>query len=380
MSLSATNTADKILTVEGETSLPAGSPLTGELLTREGRIMRRARASVSRGKFFLNFDLDRLARLDLYEVKVSFDPEIAPASVRLQTGLWGEAMTGAGVVRISGKSVATRTITVVLAEDVADHDWQGRDFDRLGVSERVQIIGELERWLSDHPQDRSAKLAMARAYIASDIRETEPGSRASGLLQEILAQKLGDRLEQEARKLLAPIEVLGDAAEEQAKKQRAALRLERFRKEKTIIPGRSIGSFVLGSPYRVLKNYLELDKQPKFSDKEGMITIYPRNFPDIDLVLNAKTRRLAVIRTFSRAYRLPEGLGVGSTLLDLQRTYGEDVVPSPEWKYVETGSDGRIVYTGVIEAAGITFKLRREIEPVLGTTRDAVTSISVEFE
>ena len=92
MSLSAVNTDDKILVLEGTTDLPAGARLKAELEDRDGKAVSRDSATVRRGTFFFDFDLSPLSEFTTYQVVVTFDPQGCPLSVLTETGWKGEAL------------------------------------------------------------------------------------------------------------------------------------------------------------------------------------------------------------------------------------------------------------------------------------------------
>lgn len=376
MSFQATNTADHILVVEGQTNLPAGSPLKAELQTREGRVMLRDSAVVSQGKFFFDFDLSNLNGLNLYQVKVRFDPQTAPLGVRQVTGLWGGALEGPGVKEVDSRRLVEQKLEVILTAGGEGQDWEGRDFSDMETSERTRIISLLEEVTEEKPQDRNAKLALARAYIASNPRERSSGTRAYALLKDV-ANNPEDSLGGQALKLVSAIEAEEAKAQVVAEQRRKISQGDKFKTEKTIWPGQAIGAFKLGTSFRVLGRHIKLDKAPDFSNPDVPGVARPKEPAGLELRFDSRTRRLVSIRTTSDRFTLPEGLGVGSLLQELQNAYGKEAVPTPRFQPSGSRSDGGSIYRGVTEAAGLEFEIVRQVDPVFGLPLDKVEAVTV---
>lgn len=377
MSFQATNTADHILVVEGSTNLPAGSPLKAELQTRDGRVLLRDSDAVSHQKFYFDFDLNGLDGLSLYQVRVRFDPQTAPLGVRQVTGLWGESLEGSGVREVDSRRIVERKLEVMLTAGSLGQDWEGRDFGAMEVSERSRLIAQLEKVVEDKPEDRNAKLALARAYIAADPRELASGTRAYGLLKEVTARDADDLLSHQAGKILAGVESKESKAREVAEQRQKLARGDKFRREKTIWPGRSVGAFNLGAQYRILARHLKLDTPPDFSDPEREAIARPTDIPGLELRFDSRTRRISSIRVTGERFTLPEKLGVGSLLQELQEAYGKEAVPTPKFRYEKTKADGHAIYRGVVVAQGLEFEIVRSVDPVFGLPVDKVVSITV---
>ena len=383
MTFQATNTADHILIVEGETDLPGGSPLYAELRNRESQVLSRDRAVVRQGKFYFDFDLTALSGLSLYQVYVKFDPQEAPLGVRLSTGLRGEALKGKGV-RDSGQGRGGRyfeqRIEVLLTTDATGQDWEGRDFAAMDVSERSRITTELEKQVEEKPGLRSAKFALARAYIASDDRELAAGSRSQVLLQDVIKLKDDDAIGRQAHQILQGID-LKEEKVTAAKVEREKLTSgAKYRNERTISPGRAIGAFNLGMSYRILQHRLKFDPVPDFGGGQQLVLAKPKEPQGIELTFRSTDRRLQSVRTTSDAFRLPEGFGVGSLLQELQQAYGTDAVPTPTFQQVSVQADGRIVSKGTVRASGLEFEIRRVVDPVFPLPMDTVDAIVVYQE
>ncbi len=377
MSFKATNTADHILVVEGRTNLPPGSPLKAELRTRDGRVMLRDSAVVSHESFFFDFNLEQLTGLNLYVVHVTFDPEGSPLGVRRTTGLWGEALEGPGVSVVNSRRIVARDLEVILSATAKGQDWEGRDFEAMEISERARLTHKLEELLEEKPDDREAKLALARAYIASNPRELAGGTRAHMRLKEVADGKLDDKLAAQARTYLSQIEAK-EAKAEKAKEQREKVaRGEKFKTQTDIVPGRSIGAFNLGAPYRLLQRHLKLDTPPDFTDPDTPAVVRPTNFSGLELTFNSLGRRIQSIRTTSVRYKLPEGFGVGSLLQELQAAYGTEAVPTPNFTFLRTREDGYAIYRGTVTAEGLEFEIRREVNPTFALPVDKVSAITV---
>jgi hypothetical protein len=377
MTFAATNTADHILTVEGETNLPAGSPLKADLRTREGRTLLRDSAVVSHGKFYFDFDLAGLDGLSLYQVHVRFDPQAAPLGVRQITGLWGEALEGAGVKVVDNRRLLERQLEVLLTAGSQGQDWEGRDFAAMEVSERARLISQLEKVIEDRPEDRNARLALARAYIAADPRELSSGTRAYALLKEVASRNQDDALSTQAIKITAGIEAEEAKSKVVAEQRQKRAKGERFKKEKTIWPGRSMGAFALGSSFRLYQRHLKVKEPPDFSDPQVPAVVRPLDLPGLELRFDSVSQRLVSARTTSEKFTLPEGYGVGSLLQELQEAYGKEAVPTPKFQLEGTRADGRTIYRGFVEAQGLEFEVVRSVDPVFGLPVDKVAAITI---
>ncbi len=377
MTFRATNTADHILVVEGQTNLPAGSPLKAEIRTRDGLVLLRDSAVVSHDKFFFDFDLDSLQGLSLYQVVVRFDPQTAPLGVRQVTGLWGESLEGPGVKTVDRHRIYERKLEVLLTADSEGEDWEGRDFSSMEPSERNRIVVQLEEQIEKKPDDRNAKLALARAYIAGDPRELASGTRAYALLKEVVSSNDGDHTGTQALKLTAGIEAKERKTQEAAEQREKTARGDKFKTEKTIWPGKAVGAFQLGSSYRILARHLKLDRPPDFSGGDGKVRVRPKNFPGLELHFDRTSRRIVAIRTTSKRFLLPEKLGVGSLLQELQQAYGREAVPTPNFRFEGNRPDGRAIYRGTSTASGLEFEILREVDPTFGLPLDKVEAVTV---
>ncbi len=377
MTFKATNTADHILVVEGRTNLPAGSPLKAELRTREGVVMLRDTAVVRHETFFFDFNLKNLNGLSLYEVNVTFDPETAPLGVRRVTGLWGQALEGPGVSQLNSRRIVQRELDVILSSSVKGKSWEGRDFATMDVSERARLTNELEKEVETEEQDRGAKLALARAYIAANPRELSSGTRAHMLLKQVTGAPQQDTLTTTAQGLLTQIEAQEKKVEELKEKREKIARGDRFRTETQITPGRSVGAFSLGSSFRLLQRHLKLSSPPDFSDPDRPVVVRPTNFPGIELIFNPLSRKIQSVRTTSSNYKLPEGFGIGSLLQELQTAYGMEAVPTPKYTFLKTREDGYALYEGRITAEGLEIEIRREVNPNFALPVDRVYAITV---
>ncbi len=380
MKFQATNTADHILIVEGETDLPGGSPLKAELRNREDQVLSRDSAVVRKGKFYFDFDLTTLSGLSLYQVRVKFDPQDAPLGVRRTTGLWGQALEGKGVRdKVDGRNgrYFEQRIDVLLTNDATGQDWEGRDFGAMDVSERSRITGILEKQVEEKPGLRSAKFALARAYIASDGRELAAGSRSHVLLQDVIKIKDDDAIGRQVQQILQNID-LKEATVEAAKVEREKLTSgAKYLNERSITPGQSIGAFNLGMSYRILQHRLKFDSPPIFSEAQEFVVAKPKEPTGVELTFRSTDRRLQSVRTTSEAFRLPEGFGVGSMLHEIQQAYGTVAVPTPTFRQVRVQADGRVVYKGTIRTSGLEFEIRRVVDPVFPLPVDLVDAIVV---
>lgn len=373
MDLSATNTADRILVVEGTTRLPAGSPLTATVVDPEGQIYLRDNAVVQQGRFFFDFDISRLNGLTLYQVWVKFDPQKAPFGVRLETGFKGEKMEGRGVIPVGEGRIYRRHIDLLLTSE----NWDTRDFQSMNEQERIRVVRELEKLLEGRPGDRSLQLALAKGYMASDPREIASGSRAHQLLRDASRAPEPDELSEEADKLLAGIDK-EEAEKEQVQKQRqAAAKGFRYYKETQIKPGRALGGFVLGTPYDVIRRHFTLNNPARFAGAKEDVVVTLKELPGVELTFGKHSRRLVRARTTSKKYVLREGFRVGSLLQELQTAYGRDVVPNPKFTEKSEDKDGNLLFRGRVLTHGLEFEILKTVDPVFGLPVDQVEAISI---
>ena len=377
MTLDAVNTADKILILEGETDLPGGSRLRAEIQNRDGKTLLRDEAVVRRGSFFFDFDMSRLSEFSAYRARVFFDPERAPLGVRLQTGLWGEALEGEGVRKVDDRRIFWAETEVLLSETAVGRDWEGRDFREMEGNERAILISEMERYLEEKDNDKTTKLALARAYLADEPKEYSQGSRAYLLLEDVARSTEDDRDGRSARELLAEIEKIDKTRKQEAAVKEGFAKGDRYRNDYTITPGKNLGGFRMGTPYRVAGRYFKLDRAVDFAAPGSESTVKLLDFHNMELTYSHASRRLVSARTTSPKFKLPEGYGVGSLLQELQQAYGVDAVYTPEWTYQGSGPDGKELYRGVVETDGLEFEITRSVDQVIGIPVDKVSAITV---
>jgi hypothetical protein len=266
---------------------------------------------------------------------------------------------------------------VILTAGGQGQDWEGRDFATMEVSERTRLIAQLEKVTEEKPEDRNAKLALARAYIAADARELASGTRAYALLKEIASRNQDDTLSSQASKITAGIESKEREAKVVAERRRKVSKGEKFKTEKTIWPGKAMGAFNIGTSFRLYQRHLKVDEPPDFSDPDVLAVVKPKDFPGLELRFDSRTRRLVAARTTSERFKLPEGFGVGSLLQELQESYGKDAVPTPRFQHEGVRADGRTIFRGFVEAQGVEFEIVRSVDPVFGLPLDKVVSITV---
>lgn len=378
MTLSAVNTADKILVIEGETDLPPGSKLVAELRSRDGKTLLRDQGVVRRGSFFFDFDLDRLSEFSAYRAVVTFDPERAPLSVRYSVGLWGEALKGSGVREdADGHRFFQADTEILLSTSARGRDWEGRDFDAMETAELNRLTEELERFVDEQPDNKIAKLALAKAYLAAEPSEYAVGSRAHALLVDAARSLESDRNGQAARALLAEIEKFEKERIIDEKKKKAQASGERYRKNFVVEPGRQLGGFKIGSPYKLAIRYFKLNRAADFAGQSDQ-TVVLKDFHDVELTYGLRSRRLVAARTTSPKFRLPEGFGVGSLLQELQKAYGKRAVYTPKFKLVKTEGNGTRIYKGIVETDGLNFEISRKVDSVFGIPVDKVSAITVK--
>ena len=377
MSLSAVNTDDKILVLEGTTDLPAGARLKAELEDRDGKTVSRDSATVRRGTFFFDFDLSPLSEFTTYQVVVTFDPQGCPLSVLTETGWKGEALDGPGVSKLSDRRVFRKTVRVLLSQAALGKDWEGRNFEEMEPTERTRLVEELERFIIEKPKDREALLALGRAYLATEANEYAMGSRAHQLLLRAAQAPEKSATGREARELLAQIEKADNQTRQAVKAKREERGVGRYRKDFKILPGKSLGGFRLGAPYRVVSRYFELEKPADFSRRGVDPTVKVKDFHGVSLTYGQLNQNLIAARTTSEKFRLPEGVGVGSLLQEAQQAYGQTAIYTPEFTPAGTSAEGKALYTGVVTAQGIEFEVTREVDADFGIPVDRISAVSV---
>ena len=367
MDLSAVNSADRILVLEGETDLPPGSRLSAELRNRDGKTIMRDKAVVRKGSFFFDFDLERLSEFSSYNVLVMFDPERAPLGVRQVTGLWGEALQGAGVRKIGDRRIYMKEQEIRLSASALGNDWEGRDFENMEAPERSRLTEVLERYVQEKSSDKAAKLALARAYLAAEPKEWAVDSRAHQLLVEASRTTETDRNGRIARELVEKIRNRDVKKQEKLAKQKAVSSGSKYRHDFRVRPGQGVGAFKLGMPYKLAARYFKLDRPADFSDDSKKQKVVLLDFHNLELTYGPRSRKLIKIRTTSTKFKLPEGLGVGSSLEDLEKAYG-DAITKPKYKYSGKDANGHKIYRGRLRTAGLTFEFKRRLEPKMNLT------------
>lgn len=377
MSIQALNTADKILVLEGTTNLPSGSRLLAEIQNRDGKTLLRDKGVVRQGGFFFDFDLERLQEFSAYRAVVIFDPENCPLAVRLKTGLWGEALTGSGVQLVDERRIFAKEKEILLSDTARGSDWEGRDFATMEPDELSRLVNSMERYLEQEKEDRATKLALARAYIADEPKELASGSRAHLLLQEVARSPVEDRDGAAARMLLQDIEGAEKQKEARAKTQKALVEGDRYRNDFTITPGRNLGGFRLGMPYRVVDRYFQLSPPLKFDSPEENPTVQLSDFPGVELTFDLYTRRLEAVRTTNPKFKVPEGFGVGSLLQEMQTEFGSDVIDVRDWTFLRQDAGGNQLYSGFVEADGLKLEFRRTVDPIIGIPVDKLHALTV---
>ena len=378
MSLTAVNSANRILVVEGSTDLPSGSKLQAELQGRDGRVFLRDSAVVRKGTFFFDFDLDHLSEFSAYKVVVTFDPQRAPLAVRQSTGLWGESLVGPGVVEVGRRRLFKAQQEILLSTSAKGLDWEGRDFEDMEAPERARLTDELERYVAANENDKIAQLALARAYLAAEPKkERAVGSRAHQLLVEAARTPDQDPNGRLARKLLSEIEKKDQADRKAEQVKKAVAGGSRYRTDFTVRPGTNLGGFRLGSPYEVAVRYFKVEPKVDFQTATEDPTVRLTDFHNLELTYGVRSRRLKAARTNSPRFQLTDGVGVGSLLQELQKLYGMDVIPTPAFEYITTTETGRKVYRGLVETDGLNFEITREVDAEFGIPVDKVTALTV---
>lgn len=374
MELWATNSADRILVVEGKTDLPGGALLTATVKDADGKVFLRDQAVVHQGRFFFDFDLANLTGLNLYQVWVEFDPLLAPPGVRQVIGFRGQSMQGMGVMTEDDRRILKRHLDVMLT--TADN-WNARDFVDMSERERDRVIRELERMLEGKPDDRTIMLSLAKGYIAADPREIAGGSRAHMLLKDASLAPKPDEVSKEAKVLLGGIEKKEKGKQQTRQQRQAAAKGFKYYKNKEVTPGRSLGGFVLGTPYDAIARHFKVQKNADFATAKKDVVVTLKEIPGVRLTFSRTSRRLIRARTSSPKYVLREGFRVGSLLQELQEAYGKDVVPNPKFRKPTTGSDGTQYYRGKVLTNGLQFEIVKVVDPVFGLPVDKVEAISV---
>ena len=377
MDIEAVNTADKILIIEGTTDLPSGAKLEAELRTRDDKILLRDFSSVSRGGFYFGFDMESLSEFSSYKLFVSFEPEEAPIGVRYLTGLWGEALQGPGVHRVDERKVFWQEQEILLSQAAKGKDWEGRDFVSMDGSDRIRLTEQMERYLELQPEDRAAKLALAKAYIASDKGELAHDSRAHALLLETVRFNEEDRLGQLARALVETIDHAEELKQREIAKRKAAANGQQYRQSYSVAPGKSIGAFKLGAPYKLIARYFKLDRPADFKDGIGDQTVVLKDFHNLKLKYDISSKGLVSVMTTSNKFKLPEGLGVGNSLQELQKAFGEEVVRTPRFFFIGRDPSGQKLYKGKVETLGLEFGILRKVDTTVGLPIDKVVSMKV---
>jgi hypothetical protein len=176
---------------------------------------------------------------------------------------------------------------------------------------------------------------------------------------------------------LAEIEKVDKTRKQEAAAKESFAKGDRYRNDYTVNPGKNLGGFRMGTPYRVAGRYFKLDRAVDFAGPGSETTVKLLDFHNMELTYSHASRRLVAARTTSPKFKLPEGYGVGSLLQELQQAYGVDAVYTPEWTYQGSGPDGKELYRGVVETDGLEFEITRSVDQIVGIPVDKVSAITV---
>jgi len=364
------NDGNRVLTLEGTGNLPDGSLLSATLKDAE-RTLGRSRATLGRGRFFMTMDISQAPGNVPLLLEVTFDPRSSSAEVQAQVGHEGQWMLGDQVEedRESWRLVdRARLILPMNRRDAAIRLVQGGNLVE-GIVGLQSVVGQV----SEDPE-AAAWLALARMQRIPSERQAGSTSHRN-LAKAWRVGRLSGALGDEARLWLARLgreQALLERRQAWERERRQA-QAARERRRWQVEPGKSMAGVDLGLEAGRFLAEFKADRLPDFSAGNPVVRLTDRQ---VEVELDAATRRVVRVFSTSERFRLPGDLGVGVPLLVFQERYaGLEVSFGP----VQTAADGSRTALGeAVLDEGLVLRVERHVGR-LGLNFDLVVGLGVVF-
>ncbi len=355
------NDANRLLTVEGRSNLPEGSPLEVGVFEGERRLILE-QARVEEGRFYALVDLTPLNGQTPYRVEVAFDPLLAEAEVTDLTGARGEAMNGEQVEYKNGRYRLVDEFALTLS---------GSGMSLAYHEDPAVLVKQLEKLCSERPDDVEYQLQLALALLRWSEGERRPGTRADRILHRVIESVPNSTQAETAKMWIGRLE-----AEEQARRAEAELNEQiagggLFTRRRRVVPGQSLGAIRLGMPYRALGRRFKVKRRPRFDSDEEVITVEFKDFKGVSVGVDSATRKIVWASTTDPFFKLDGGYGAGSVIQEVPG------LRTPKFGPFGYDDEGFEVAYGVVSRPGIEFTIARKKDPVTKFPLDVVDEIRI---
>lgn len=361
------NDANKILTVEGHTNLPSGSPITSIIADDSAHTLARGECIAEKGAYCLALDLSMVPGNKNVILEVYCDPVTASDKVKSILGDDGRYMMGSQIEETTaGNRLMQRTHLVLpmSRRDAAIKSVQLGDYS-LGVS-------GLEGITDQNPDDKEAQGWLALALLQHNPSERQIDSRAYGILKKIDPSTLQAPLKNSCQVWFDKINA--EAAEIREKRNRAeAIRLAKVQREqmkKTIQPGVSLGGVKIGATFKEAVAACPPSLYPSW---DAPIVKYTMQDRGVTVFFDKETKRVDALSTRRPKTGLKGGVNIGSSLNDALPYY-----PGGRSRILEhkKTADGKISVGEFIHPSGLILTFRREYG-LFGPVNDEIIEMMV---
>ncbi|MCR5662881.1 MAG: hypothetical protein K6G50_12280 [bacterium] len=361
------NDANKILTVEGRTNLPSGSPITSIIADDSEHTLARSEGLAENGAYCLVLDLSMVPGNKNVILEVYCDPVSASDKVKSILGDDGRYMMGSQIEETpAGNRLMQRTHLVLpmSRRDSAIKSVQLGDYS-LGVS-------GLEGIIDQNPDDKEAQGWLALALLQHNPSERQVDSRAYGILKKINPATLQNPLKNSCQVWFDKINA--EAAEAKEKRSRAeAIRLAKRQREQmkqTIKPGVSLGGVKIGATFKEAVAACPPSLYPSWNADVVKYTMQDRG---VTVYFDKETKRVDALSTRKPKTGLKGGINIGSSLNDALPYYPGGRSRIIEHKKV---ADGKISVGEFIHPSGLILTFRREYG-LFGPVNDEIIEMTV---
>ncbi len=362
------NDGNRLLALEGTSNLPEGSRLSATLKDAE-RLLGTNRTTLRQGRFLMTLDVSQAPGNVPLLLEVTFDPRSASAEIQDVVGAEGQWMLGDQVEDEGGAWRLVDRAHVILPMNRRDAAIRLVEGGSL-----VEGIVGLQSEVGQVTEDPEAAAWLALARMQRIPSERQAGSTSHrNLAKAAQVARLSGALGDEARLWLTRLgreEALLARRQTWARERRQA-QASRERRRWLVEPGKAMAGVELGGEAaRVLAEF-KPDRIPDFSAGNAVVRLTDRQ---VDVELDAATRRVVRIFSTSERFRLPGDLGVGVPLLVFQERYpGLAVSFGP----VQTAEDGsRTAHGEAVLEEGLVLRVERHVGR-LGLNFDLVVGLGV---